>query len=148
MPETISLARRSWIMSRVAAKNTPAELRVRKVAHSLGLRFRLHRADLPGKPDIVFPKYRVAVFVHGCFWHRHRGCTRARMPRTNQAYWRKKFRSNIVRDRRVIAEIASLGWRTFIFWECETSDVDAIKRRLRREIVGRHATRLGRRNAR
>jgi DNA mismatch endonuclease (patch repair protein) len=126
-------------MSRVGAKNTPAELRVRKVAHSLGLRFRLHRAELPGKPDIVFPKHRVAVFVHGCFWHRHAGCKRARMPKTNQAYWRKKFRSNMVRDRRVIAEMASLGWRTIVFWECETSDLDAVARKLHREIDRRTA---------
>jgi DNA mismatch endonuclease, patch repair protein len=141
MPESISPARRSWVMSRVAAKNTPAELRVRKVAHALGLRFRLHRADLPGKPDIVFPKYRVAVFVHGCFWHRHRGCKRARMPKTNQVYWRKKFKSNTARDSRVTAEITSLGWRALVFWECETSNSNAIARRLRREIVGRRATR-------
>lgn len=148
MPESISSGRRSWIMSRVAAKNTLAELRVRKVAHSLGLRFRLHRGDLPGKPDIVFPKYRVVVFVHGCFWHRHPGCKRARMPKTNQIYWRKKFKSNMVRDRRVTAEMVSLGWRVLVFWECESSDPDAIARRLRREIVGRSALRLPRRNAR
>jgi DNA mismatch endonuclease (patch repair protein) len=142
MTESISPARRSWIMSRVAAKNTPAELRVRKVAHSLGLRFRLHRADLPGMPDIVFPKYRVAVFVHGCFWHRHPGCKRTKMPKTNQVYWRKKFKSNTVRDRRVMAEMISLGWRALVFWECETCDPDAIARRLHSEIVGRRSARL------
>jgi DNA mismatch endonuclease (patch repair protein) len=92
MGESISPSRRSWIMSRVGAKNTPPELPVRKVAHSLGLRFRLHCTDLPGKPDIVLPKYRMAIFVHGCFWHRHPGC-----------------------------EIALLGWQALVFWECESS---------------------------
>src|SRR5262249_14216600 len=113
----------------------------RKVAHSLGLRFRLHRADLPGKPDIVFPKYCLAVFVHGCFWHRHSGCSRARMPKTNQIYWRKKFKSNVVRDKRVVADMASLGWRALVFWECETSNTDAVARSLLRETVRRHRAR-------
>jgi len=104
--------------------------------------------NLPGKPDIVFPKYRLAVFVHGCFWHRHPGCKRARMPKTNRVYWRKKFKSNTVRDRRVAAEMASLGWLALVFWECETSDVDAIARRFRREVVGCRAARLPRRTGR
>lgn len=135
-------------MSRVAAKDTPAELRVRKIAHAMGLRFRLHRADLPGKPDIVFPKYHVAVFVHGCFWHRHPECKRARLPRTNRIYWRKKFKSNMARDKRVVAELVSMGWRSLVFWECETSESEAIARRLHREIVRRYSARPSRRKLR
>jgi DNA mismatch endonuclease (patch repair protein) len=144
MPESISPDRRSWIMSRVSGKNTPPELRVRKVAHALGLRFRLHDTNLPGKPDIVFPKYRLAVFVHGCFWHRHAGCKRAKMPKTNQSYWRKKFKRNTVRDRRVAAEMISLEWRPLVLWECETFDPDTIARTLRREIASQRLVRLPR----
>lgn len=147
LSESISAAKRSWIMSRVGAKNTPAEMRVRRIAHSLGLRFRLHRADLPGKPDIVFPRHRIAVFVHGCFWHRHHGCKRARMPQTNQAYWRQKFRRNTERDRRVIAELASIGWRALVIWECETPNSAAITETLRRQIVPPTTSRRSRQTA-
>lgn len=135
LPESISQEKRSWIMSRVGAKNTPAELRVRRVAHGLGLRFRLYHADLPGKPDIVFPRHRVALFVHGCFWHRHRGCNRVRMPQTNKSYWRAKFRRNTQRDQRVVGELASIGWRALVLWECETTNSQAVAEMLRREII-------------
>src|SRR5262245_46292388 len=99
MVDHISPQRRSWLMSRVKGKNTTPEMRVRKAAHGLGLRFRLHRKDLPGKPDIVFPKYRVAVFVHGCFWHRHKSCPKASMPKSNTSFWKHKFDQNVKRDK-------------------------------------------------
>jgi DNA mismatch endonuclease, patch repair protein len=107
-------------MSRVRSKNTPPEIKVRKVAHSLGLRFRIHCRDLPGSPDIVFPKYRVAIFVHGCFWHRHRACGRARMPKSNVRYWRAKFLRNVRRDREAIKHLKSIGWKAVTIWECQT----------------------------
>lgn len=116
--------RRSWLMSRVRGKNTSPEMRVRRSAHALGLRFRLHRKDLPGKPDLVFPKYHVAMFVHGCFWHRHPECSKASTPKSRIEFWQEKFNANVARDARVEAELEALGWQVVIIWECETkSDV-------------------------
>src|ERR1700760_4179520 len=99
MVDRLTRSRRSWLMSRVRGKNTLPEIRVRKAAHALGLRFRLHRADLAGKPDLVFPKRSLALFVHGCFWHRHPGCPKASAPSSD--FWRKKFETNVARDARV-----------------------------------------------
>jgi len=126
--DRLSPERRSWLMSRVKGKNTSPEMRVRKAAHALGLRFRLHRKDLPGKPDLVFPKHRLAMFVHGCFWHRHPGCTKASIPKSRQAYWNEKFETNTVRDARVEAELKRLGWRVATLWECETKNEDDLRR--------------------
>ena len=109
---------RSEIMSRVRSKNTKPEMRVRSAVHRAGFRFRLHRADLPGHPDLVFPRYRLALFVHGCFWHRH-GCKRTRLPATNRAYWCKKFSRTIERDRRTLQQLKEMGWATAVIWECE-----------------------------
>ena len=110
--------RRSANMARVRGKDTGPELRVRKVAHALGLRFRLHRTDLPGTPDLVIPRHRLAVFVHGCFWHRHEGCTRASTPTTRADFWRAKFAATVERDSRAILNLEQLGWRTLVLWEC------------------------------
>ncbi len=117
-------------MSRVSSKNTSAEIRVRRAAHMLGLRFRLHRRDLPGTPDLVFPRHGIALFVHGCFWHRHPGCKKATSPKTNRAYWKKKFDSNVKRDGAVFSELRTLGWRPEVIWECETKNADALAKRL------------------
>lgn len=122
---------RSEIMRAVRRRDTEPELTVRRVAHSLGLRFRLHRPDLPGSPDIVFPKYRTCIFVHGCFWHRHQGCRRATTPKTRQHYWIPKFEQNRVRDSRVRAELEKAGWRVEVIWECETLDAFKLEQRLR-----------------
>src|SRR4051794_24038421 len=103
-------------MSRVKGKNTNPEIRVRRAAHALGLRFRLHRKDLPGRPDLVFPKHRVALFVHGCFWHRHPGCSKASMPKSRTKYWQEKFHVNVTRDARVEAELTRLGWCVATIW--------------------------------
>lgn len=124
MVDHISPERRSWLMSRVKGKNTTPEMRVRKIAHAMGLRFRLHRKDLPGNPDIVFPKYRVAMFVHGCFWHRHEGCAKATIPKTRTAFWQEKFDRNVIRDKKAIAELKALGWNTLVIWECETKKLE------------------------
>jgi DNA mismatch endonuclease, patch repair protein len=109
-------------MSRVKGANTSPELRVRKQAHALGLRFRLHRKDLPGRPDLTFAKYKTTLFVHGCFWHRHEGCAKASMPKSRRRYWRTKFLANIERDGRVQKSLETRGWRVLIIWECETKN--------------------------
>ena len=113
---------RSALMSRVRGKDTKPELVVRREAHALGYRFRLHRHDLPGTPDLVFPRLRKVVFVHGCFWHRHEGCSRTTTPTTRAAYWTQKFQQNIQRDRRNVAMLEELCWKILVIWECETFD--------------------------
>ena len=122
--------RRSANMARVRGKDTGPEIRVRKVAHSLGMRFRLHRRDLPGTPDLVFPKHKLAVFVHGCFWHRHHACKRATMPTTRPEFWAAKFEATKVRDARQSAELNVAGWKTLVLWECELRDAVSIERKL------------------
>jgi DNA mismatch endonuclease (patch repair protein) len=125
-------------MARVWQKHTLPELLVRKMAHRMGLRFRIHRADLPGSSDLLFPKYGLALFVHGCFWHQHHGCRRCTMPRSNEAYWREKFESNKARDARSVRELRRIGWRSRVVWECEALDPRILKRRLK-QIFGRSA---------
>ncbi len=102
---------------------------MRRAAHRMGFRFRLHKKELPGRPDLVFARHRLAVFVHGCFWHRHAGCKNATMPKTRPEFWQQKFRGNVERDRRVCEQLERLGWRTLIIWECEaekTARLEAI----------------------
>ena len=135
--DKLDTERRSRNMSKVRGKDTAPELRVRRVAHRMGLRFRLHRKDLPGKPDLVMPKHRLAVFVHGCFWHRHEGCGRASTPSTRADFWQAKFDANVARDRRQIAALERLGWRVVVLWECESRDEVAIAARLRAAVAGR-----------
>jgi len=110
---------RSWNMSRIKGENTKPELLVRKTLHSMGLRFRLHVKDLPGKPDIVLPKYRTVIFVHGCFWHRHNGCKKCTTPTKNHDFWIEKFSKNIERDMQNKKALDKLGWKNIVVWECE-----------------------------
>jgi DNA mismatch endonuclease, patch repair protein len=121
---------RSALMSRIQGKNTKPEIIVRRLAHALGYRFRLHRRDLPGSPDLVFPRLGKVIFVHGCFWHRHSRCKYAYSPKSNNAFWEKKFSNNIERDREVIKKLRKLGWDVLVIWECETSDQSALTHRL------------------
>lgn len=114
--------KRSALMARVKGKNTAPELIVRRLVHAGGFRFRLHRRDLPGSPDLVFPRYRAVIFVHGCFWHRHEGCSRTTTPKTRTAFWNNKFEANVARDARVAAELEQQGWRVLVLWECETKN--------------------------
>lgn len=125
---------RSRIMRSVPRANTKPELLIRKLLHGFGLRFRLHRADLPGSPDIVLPRYRAVIFVHGCFWHRHPGCRYSTTPKTRQDYWLPKFANNVERDARKEAQLRELGWRVLVVWECETKNIEALERRLRLEF--------------
>lgn len=113
---------RSRVMSAVRGRDTSPELAVRKMVHSMGYRFRLHRKDLPGTPDLVFPKLKLALFVHGCFWHQHRGCAKSKRPTTNETFWNNKLSANIARDDRVQSELSTAGWRVHTIWECETKD--------------------------
>jgi DNA mismatch endonuclease (patch repair protein) len=120
-------AARSALMSRVRGKNTAPEMLVRREVHRQGRRFRLHRRSLPGSPDLVFPARRQAIFVHGCFWHRHEGCRKCSTPKTRRAFWEAKFAANIARDSRNLAALKELGWRTAVVWECETTDSDRLR---------------------
>lgn len=125
---------RSVNMRQVRGANTGPELAVRRIAHGMGLRFRLHRRDLPGTPDFVLPRHRVVVFVHGCFWHRHEGCPRATMPETRWEFWSKKFSATIQRDARQISELSQLGWKVVTVWECEIKNTGAIEARLKAAV--------------
>jgi len=117
-------------MSRIQGKDTKPELVVRRLVHSLGFRYRLHRHDLPGSPDLVFPRLRRIIFVHGCYWHRHEGCRYAYLPKSNVSFWRSKFAANVERDRMAIQKLKKAGWRVHIIWECETQEREALKRRV------------------
>ena len=117
-------------MSRIGPKDTSPELIVRSTLHRLGYRFRLHVKKLPGKPDIVLAKHRTVIFVHGCFWHRHKGCKYAYTPKTRQEFWTEKFRKNVEQHERVMEQLAHLGWNTIIVWGCEVSNAEALGQRL------------------
>ena len=123
---------RSANMSKVRGKNTKPEMAVRRAAHALGLRFRLHHRDLPGTPDLVFPGRKTAIFVHGCFWHRHPGCSKAGPPpKTRTAFWQAKFDRNTARDARNVEALRAAGWSVAIVWECETRDIEKLTDQLR-----------------
>jgi DNA mismatch endonuclease (patch repair protein) len=135
--DTISAERRSWNMSRIAGSNTKPELLLRSGLHRAGYRFRLHAKDLPGKPDIVLRKYRTAIFVHGCFWHRHPGCRNATLPSTRTEFWTSKFEGNVERDLRNTVALKEAGWTVLIVWECDLkSDPQAVVMRISQAIKG------------
>lgn len=139
MKETVET--RSRIMRAVKGRNTGPELAVRRVVHGMGYRYRLHRKDLPGRPDIVFSRLRKVMFVHGCFWHGH--CCRrgARIPKNNQEYWVKKVSRNKDRDEKNLASLAAEGWESLVVWECETRDNDKITKRVVRFLSKRERER-------
>src|SRR5262249_9171635 len=124
-------------MSSIRKTNTVPELVVRRLVHRLGFRFRIHRKDLPGTPDLVFPRLRKVIFVHGCFWHQHRGCPSATKPSVRGEYWLPKLDRNKRRDVRVVAELTEMGWDSLVIWECETKDLDKITHAVQRFLVNR-----------
>ena len=130
MTDHITQQHRSWNMSRIKGWITKPEIIVRSMLHRMGYRFRLHRKDLPGKPDIVLPKHNTVIFVHGCFWHRHPGCRYATTPKSNTEFWQKKFDRNVARDKQNQATLKATGWRVLVVWECELRDLDTLAERL------------------
>jgi len=130
MRDRLTKERRSWNMSRIRGKHTAPEKVVRSVLHKLGFRFRLHGKGLPGRPDIVLPKHRTVVFVHGCFWHRHKSCRNCTTPTNRREWWLEKLNGNAARDRLHSIALRSLGWRVIVVWECETENTQALERSL------------------
>lgn len=132
MVDVLSPSERSERMSRIRSSNTAPEVALRRAMHALGFRFRLHSKGLPGKPDIVLPRYKTVIFVHGCFWHRHRGCKVATTPKTNTEFWVEKFDRNVVRDARTREQLERLGWRVIVVWECELRSANQVAGAVRR----------------
>jgi DNA mismatch endonuclease, patch repair protein len=128
--DTLTPEKRSWNMSRIKGENTKPEIIVRSLLHKMGCRFRLHRKDLPGKPDIVLPKYKTVIFVHGCFWHQHPKCKRATKPKSNTEYWIPKLKKNVQRFIEVKKQLSALGWHIMVVWECETKNLDNLSNKL------------------
>jgi len=125
MADVVSPAKRSQMMSGIKGKNSAPEMLVRKALFAMGHRFRLHRRDLPGTPDIAMPGRKIAIFVHGCFWHAHQGCKYAKTPSTRTEFWTAKLQGNVDRDRRAADGLAGMGWRVLNVWECSTRDPEA-----------------------
>ncbi len=117
--DTLTRKERSLRMARIRSKDTKPEIMVRSCLHRMGFRFSLRRKDLPGSPDIVLPKHRTVVFVHGCFWHQHKGCKSSHIPKTRIAFWKKKFEANVRRDQKVMRQLRALGWSPVVIWECQ-----------------------------
>lgn len=129
--DILSPEKRSWVMSRVGSSNTKPELYVRSMLHRMGFRFRIGGKLLPGHPDIVLKKYMTCVFVHGCFWHQHKGCPKSRVPKSNVQFWQAKFERNIFRDEHNENALKSLGWNVVVVWECEIKDPEKLAMKLK-----------------
>ncbi|MFM0113924.1 very short patch repair endonuclease [Paraburkholderia nemoris] len=130
MTDSVDAQTRSRVMSKIRGKNTRPEMVVRRLVFSLGFRYRLHRRDLPGTPDLVFAKRRKVIFVHGCYWHRHAGCKFARLPKSHLDFWLPKLQSNVERDARNIIALGQSGWLVLTLWECELSDIGRLRKRI------------------
>jgi DNA mismatch endonuclease (patch repair protein) len=138
MTDSLSTERRSWNMSRIRGKHTGPEMVLRQMLHKRGFRYRIHDSKLRGKPDIILPKYRTVIFVHGCFWHRHKNCRDATVPKTRTRFWLDKLNGNVVRDIRNRRALQRQGWSTLTVWECQLKKpvpiVDRVERRLRHRL--------------
>lgn len=132
MVDHISPKQRSALMARIRGRDTRPEVLVRSMVHRMGFRFRIGSTDLPGRPDLVLRRHKKVIFVHGCFWHQHTGCSRSARPRTRQKFWDAKLDRNVERDRSAIVLLRREGWRSLIVWECELKNSAAVARRLRR----------------
>jgi DNA mismatch endonuclease, patch repair protein len=130
MVDHLSSEKRSWNMSRIRNGDTGPEIVLRKLLHAAGFRFRLHVKNLPGKPDIVLPKWRTVIFVHGCFWHRHTGCRDATTPKTRTDWWLEKFSKNVANDQKKQRALADAGWSVLVVWECELRELQRLKPKL------------------
>jgi DNA mismatch endonuclease (patch repair protein) len=134
--DSLSPERRSWNMSRIKNRDTKPEILVRSLLHRMGYRFRLHRKDLPGKPDVVLPRHKTIILVHGCFWHQHKECRYAYTPKSRVDFWQKKFNQNVKRDQKVQTELLKLGWKVYVVWECETKKPELLVSKLQRILEG------------
>lgn len=132
MTDVFSEEKRSWIMSRVKGRDTKPEILVRSLVHRMGYRFRVHRRDLPGNPDIVLPRHGKVIFVNGCFWHGHKRCPRSKRPTTNKSFWNNKIDANIERDKRFRRELRRMGWKLLVVWQCETRNPEKLLCKLER----------------
>ncbi len=142
MADKLTREKRSWNMSRIRGKDTEIEVKVRKYLFSQGFRFRKNVADMPGKPDIVLPKYKTVIFIHGCYWHRHAGCKNCTTPSTNREFWLDKFEKNIKNDSKHQQDLETAGWKVLILWECEIeNDFDHLMSNLVAEL--RHTAQPG-----
>lgn len=133
--DRLSKEHRSWNMSRIRGKDTSPEKTVRSLLHRLGYRFRLHCKDLPGQPDIVLPRFQAVIFVHGCYWHRHKGCRYAYTPKTRIEFWQRKFDENVERDERTLKSLRKIGWHVLVVWECQISNEKTLANRLIRFLA-------------
>jgi DNA mismatch endonuclease (patch repair protein) len=139
--DKVSKEKRSSMMRAVRSKDTAPEMLVRRAAHRLGLRFRLHCKNLPGRPDLSLKKWRTVIFVNGCFWHRHEGCRRASVPQSNKVFWLRKFKENVRRDQATYAGLKLLGWRVIVLWQCEVTTPEQAT-----AVIERHFAKLSRRS--
>jgi DNA mismatch endonuclease (patch repair protein) len=130
--DPLSKEKRSWNMSRIRSEDTAPEMRVRSALHRAGFRFRLHSSKLPGKPDIILPKYKTVIFVNGCFWHRHPDCKRATMPSSNVNYWQKKFQRTVERDKEEVRQLENADWTVYVIWECEAKKKEVLESLLKK----------------
>ena len=130
MADRISKEQRSWNMSRIRGRNTRPEMIVRSMLHRMGFRFRLNRKDLPGKPDIVLPRHKTVIFVHGCFWHRHPKCKYSYTPKSRLEFWIPKFNKNIEADKKAVKGLEKLGWNVIVFWECELAETENLEKKI------------------
>lgn len=126
MVDKLTKEKRSWNMSRIHSKDTIPEKKVRSLLHKLGYRFRIHKNNLPGKPDIVLPKYKMIIFVHGCFWHNHQNCKKSGIPKSNTDFWKDKIEKNMERDLANIEKLKNSGWNVHVIWECETENQEKL----------------------
>ncbi len=132
MADHLTKKKRSWNMSRIRSRNTAPEKIVRKILTELGLRYRLHAKQLPGKPDIIIKKSKTVIFINGCFWHQHKGCKRKTMPKGNRNYWKPKLERNVAKQKADIKALRKDDWKVGIVWECETGDKDKLKKKLQK----------------